>query len=208
MTDTRSDAALTAVLERAQQRGWIGSGPLERHIGHARVFASALPEPCAAGADLGSGGGLPGLVVALETPVTQWTLIDASARRVESLGRAVRELGLDARVEVVHARAEQLAHDERFRERFDAVVARSFGPPAVTAEVAAGLVASGGRVVVSDPPTASGDRWPREPLAELGLRRRLDVERAPFSLTVLEKAAPAPAAVPRVGAGLHRRPRW
>lgn len=208
MTGARPDAALAAALERAQRAGWIGSGPVDRHIRHAQAFLRAFPEPCATAADLGSGGGLPGLVLALDTPDTRWTLIDASVRRVDDLARAVRELDIGGRAEVVHGRAEQLAHDERFREHFEVVVARLFGPPAVTAEIAAGLVAPGGRVVVSDPPTASGDRWPAAPLAELGLRRRPDPEPAPVSLTVLDKFAPVPASVPRVGAGLYRRPRW
>ncbi len=231
MIAARPDAVLVAALERAQQRGWIGSGALERHIGHARAFATRLPEPAASAADLGSGGGLPGLVLALDRPATHWTLIDSSSARVDHLIRAVGELDLGDRVEVVHGRAERLAHDARFRERFDAVVARSFGPPAVTAEVAAGLVAPGGRVVVSDPPAVTAevgaglvapggrvvvsdppavidDRWPAARLIGLGLRVVVTGAEEGTSLTTLEKTGPAPDPVPRVTAALHRRPRW
>lgn len=209
MTGAPSDAVLVTVLERAQQRGWIGSGPVERHIRHARAFIPLLPEPCAMAADLGSGGGLPGLVLARDREDTRWTLIDSSARRVEHLVWAVGELGLAERVQVVHGRAERLAHEGGFRERFDAVVARSFGPPAVTAEVAAGLVAPGGRVLVSDPPAPSADRWPPAPLAQLALSRcGGSGPSSPIALTVLDKIGPAPEAVPRVSAALYHRPRW
>lgn len=51
------------------------------------------------------------------------------------------------------------------------MVARGFGPPAVTAECAAPLLAEGGRLTVSEPPEPPPDRprWPPEGLAELGL---------------------------------------
>lgn len=214
MTEARPDAALEAALERAQRQGWIGSGAMERHIRHARAFATLLPEPCDRAVDIGSGGGLPGLVLAHERPATRWTLIDSAARRVEGLIRSVRELGLGSRVEVVHGRAERLAHEPRFRESFDAAVARSFGPPAVIAEIAAGLVVPGGRVVVSDPPDAPADRWPTAPLAALALRAVPAAggsgadERGAVALSVLEKTGPAPESVPRVTAALYRRPRW
>jgi hypothetical protein len=105
--------------------------------------------------DLGSGGGLPGLVLVSAWPTTDWCLLDANQRRTEFLQEAVDELGLAGRVTVRRGRAEDLAHDPSLRGTFDLVVARSFGKPAVTAECAAGFLAVGGSLVVSEPPASS-----------------------------------------------------
>jgi len=70
-------------------------------------------------------------------------LLDSARRSVEFLKWAVSQLQLSSRVEVVHARAEQLGRDERYRASFAAILARSFGPPAVTAECAAPLLKVG-----------------------------------------------------------------
>jgi 16S rRNA (guanine527-N7)-methyltransferase len=122
--------------------------------------------------DLGSGGGLPGLVLARYRPELELTLLEARQRACRFLRDAVAELGL-AGVVVVEARSEEAAHRPELRERFDAVVARSFGPPAVTAECAVGFLVPGGRLVVSEPPMEDGaaapsPRWPAEGLAGLG----------------------------------------
>jgi 16S rRNA (guanine527-N7)-methyltransferase len=70
----------------------------------------------------------------------------------------------------VHARAEEAGHRPVLRGSMDLVVARSFGPPAVTAECASPFLRVGGWLVVSEPPSAPQDRWPDGGLAELGLR--------------------------------------
>jgi 16S rRNA (guanine527-N7)-methyltransferase len=123
--------------------------------------------------DLGSGGGLPGLVLARYRPELDLTLLEARQRACRFLRDAVAELGLAA-VVVVEARAEEAARDPELRERFDTVMARSFGPPAVTAECAVGFLVPGGRLVVSEPPIGDGPavpspRWPAGGLDTLGL---------------------------------------
>src|SRR5690606_21759798 len=64
-------------------------------------------------------------------------------------------------------RAEEVGRS-RWRGRAEAVIARSFGPPAATAECAAPLLRGGGLLVVSEPPD-DVDRWPAAGLAALGL---------------------------------------
>jgi hypothetical protein len=102
--------------------------------------------------DLGSGGGLPGLVVAAGWPEASTTLLDANGRRTEFLRRAVERLGIGGHTRVVQARAEEVGRDLEFRAGFDVVLARSFGRPAVVAECAAPLLVQGGWLVVSEPP--------------------------------------------------------
>jgi 16S rRNA (guanine527-N7)-methyltransferase len=164
--------ALTEELERSQQLGFLGPGPVADQIRHAAGFAAGLDAPPRRFLDLGSGGGVPGLVLATVTwPESTAVLLDSMERRCTYLREAVDRLGIGDRVGVVRARAEEAGREPALRATFDAVVVRSFGAPAVTAECAAPFLAVGGTVVVSEPPAdQAGDRWPADGLAQLGLR--------------------------------------
>lgn len=160
---------LLELLAESQQLGFLGPGPIGSHVPHAIAYASAIPGPARA-LDLGAGGGLPGLVLAASAwPETRWTFLDAQARRIDFLGRAVAALGIDDRVEVRLGRAEEVGREAGLRTSFDAVVARSFGAPAVVAECAAPFLCPGGHLIVSEPPTEDLERrWPVSGLALLG----------------------------------------
>jgi 16S rRNA (guanine527-N7)-methyltransferase len=86
------------------------------------LLADLLPEGATVG-DLGSGAGLPGLVLAIARPDLSVTLVEPLLRRTTFLSEAVDALGLTS-VEVVRGRAEAL-HGER---RFDVVTARALAP--------------------------------------------------------------------------------
>ena len=167
-TPDRLGGALLEILREGQRRGFLGPGPVEHTFDHALGFAGAADAPGRA-VDLGSGAGVPGLVLALAWPESLWSLVDARARRCAFLGEAIVALGLDARVDVVEARAEVVGRDPGHRGGYDLVVARGFGPPAAVAECAAPLLRLGGAVVVSDPPGGDASRWPAAGLAVLGL---------------------------------------
>jgi 16S rRNA (guanine527-N7)-methyltransferase len=143
---------------------------VERHVEHALALAGCLEAvPGARWLDLGSGGGAPGLVLAVAVPETRLVLLDAGKRRCQFLREAVAELSFGDRVTVVEDRAESAAREQELRETFDVVVARSFGAPAVSAECAVGFLRLGGRLVVSEPPEGGETgRWPAEGLDELG----------------------------------------
>jgi 16S rRNA (guanine527-N7)-methyltransferase len=147
--------------------------------------------------DLGSGGGLPGLVLALVDAAMRWTLLDGRERSAAFLSEAVAELGLEDRVRVVLGRAEEVGRDPDHRGRYGLVVARGFAPPAVAAECAAALLEIGGHLVVSEPPGSRGERWPDEPLAGLGMCWRGIVRGSGATLATLEQVHPAPDRFPR-----------
>ena len=161
--------------------------------------------------DLGSGGGLPGLVMAVYRPDLELTLLEARQRACRFLREAVTDLDLPG-VIVVEARAEDAARRADLRESFDAVVARSFGPPAVTAECAVGFLRPGGRLVVSEPP---GDeepdrataRWPVPGLEGLGFAPPVAGAGPGASFVVLEKTRCDDRWPRRVGVPA-KRPAW
>ncbi len=100
-------AALLAGLGAA--RGVIGPGEAARIWTRHLLNSAAVTELFAPGArvvDVGSGGGLPGLAIAIRRPDVRVELVETLQRRVEFLIDAVDELGLGAQVRVVHGRAE------------------------------------------------------------------------------------------------------
>ncbi len=99
--------------------------------------------------DLGSGGGYPGLPIALALPARRTLLVESVAKKARFLSVAASLVtrpgpGL---VEVFHGRSEVLAADPRHRGRWPAVVARAIAPLAELAELALPLVAPGGVLV-------------------------------------------------------------
>ena len=167
--DPADDPALVAVLTSARDRRLLGSGPIDGHIHHAAVFVGAAGGVPTTLLDLGSGAGVPGLVLARAWPTTQIVLLDSAARRGDFLEEAVAALGMSDHVRVVVARAENAGRDPSLREAFAVVTSRSFGPPAVTAECGVAFLAAAGLLLVSEPPAAPPDRWPPDGLAKLGL---------------------------------------
>lgn len=195
---------LDTVLERSRSLGFLGPGSLRVQVDHARGFAAGLGSPPRRFLDLGSGGGVPGLVLALHWPESEVVLLDAAERRCAFLTEAAAALGCADRVAIVRARAEDAGRTAELRGRFDAVVARGFGPPPVTAECGAPFLVVGGRLVVSEPPEDEqegegrevGSRWPDAGLALLGLA----VDRSwtqPYHYRSFVLERPCPATYPR-----------
>lgn len=185
---------LVEQLDRARELGFLGPGPAEGHLRHAEAFVAALADvPAGLAIDLGSGGGVPGLVVAVARPDLELLLVDSVRKRCAHLQAAVAALDVPERVGVRCERAEVLGRSE-LRGRAATVLARGFGPPAVTAECAAPLLQVGGRLLVSEPPGTT-DRWPPAPLAQLGLA--VGSRRIAPTLQILVQLEPCPDRFPR-----------
>jgi 16S rRNA (guanine527-N7)-methyltransferase len=198
-----ADAALVRVLERARDLGFLGPGPVEAHIEHARAYLAALPD---AGTiiDLGTGGGVPGLPLAYWRPELRWVLVDAIAKRIAFVRSAVQELALLA--EVVEGRAEELAAEAGWRRSADVVVTRSLASPGVAAEYAAPFLKVGGRAVIAEPPGGASDRWPPDGLAQLGLAKGPVLSAVNVTLQVLDQTEPCPERFPRRTGVAAKRP--
>lgn len=197
-------SVLDELLQESRHWGYLGPGPLKPQIEHARAFALGVEAPERA-LDLGSGGGLPGLVLADLWPDSSWVLLDSNLRRTEFLYEAVLRLGWEARVTVVRSRAEEAGRDATFRSQQDLVVARSFAPPGPTAECSAPLLKVGGHLVVSEPPTQTEDRWPSTRLAELGLRLDQLSEGPPRMVRLVQESL-CPERFPRAVGKPTKRP--
>lgn len=106
--------------------------------------------------DLGSGGGVPGLVVALARPDIAWTLVDSVGKKCDAMRGFAEALGLRS-VTVVADRAESLGRDPRHREGYDLVTARACAALPVLAEYALPLAAVGGALLAWKGPLTAED---------------------------------------------------
>lgn len=135
-------------------RGLIGPAEApriwERHLLNCAAVAELVPDDDCVLADLGSGAGLPGLVLALMRPNARVVLIEPMARRTEFLRECVEQLGL-ANVQLVRGRAEDLAG----QVEADVVTARAVARLDRLAELAAGIARPGGVVLAIKGATAA-----------------------------------------------------
>ncbi|MHB8246541.1 MAG: 16S rRNA (guanine(527)-N(7))-methyltransferase RsmG [Acidimicrobiales bacterium] len=178
---------LRPYLVHARELGFVGAASVDNHLHHSLAFLdlvrgvdsnvgrSGQAYDPAKIVDLGSGGGIPGLVLAVELKSTTITLLESSERRAVWLSSVVENLSLTATVAVIRQRAEDFGRLAASRNSFNVVTARSFGPPAVVAECAAPLLDIGGHLIVSEPPAEEVEgggnslaRWPATGLAEFG----------------------------------------
>jgi 16S rRNA (guanine527-N7)-methyltransferase len=211
--DTDGQRALLQLLSDARDLGFLGPGPLGVHVDHAQAFGEILEaaehaSPEGPVVDLGSGGGVPGLALALRWRKRQFVLVECQQRRAGFLREAVRALGMEGRVAVVGDRAESVGRTRERRGAYAVVTARSFGPPAVVAECAAPLLRPGGVLIVSEPPSGreqSDERWPSAGLASLGMgAARAAVSR--YRFVVIPQLTACPDRFPRRVGVSRKRP--
>ncbi len=96
--------------------------------------------------DVGSGGGLPGVVLAIALPQVQVTLLEATGKKAKFLQQCVSELSL-VNTQVVHERAERAGQAREHRQKYDVVVCRAVGPMRELLEYTLPLVKVGGQLL-------------------------------------------------------------
>jgi 16S rRNA (guanine527-N7)-methyltransferase len=177
----------------AVERGLIGPREVprlwDRHLLNSAAVAELVPHPCSL-IDLGSGAGLPGIVLALLLPDVQVTLLEPMLRRVTFLHECVDSLRL-RNTRVVRGRAEDLAG----QISADVVTARAVAPLDRLAALALGLVRPGGLVLA-----VKGAGAAREVAAARAALRRLGVRDVGVLRAGSGKVDPA-ATVVRLTAG-------
>ncbi len=143
--------------------------------------------------DVGSGGGAPGIPLAVQLPEREVTLLESSRRKCEFLERWAREL---PNVRVVCGRAEEQPVDA-----WGVAVAKALAPPPVAAEWCLPLVAPGGAAIIFTGPSA-------EPEQVAGVAEQLGGELAesPPGLLILRKLEPTPEGFPRRPGVARKRP--
>jgi 16S rRNA (guanine527-N7)-methyltransferase len=179
------------------ERGLVGPAEAgriwDRHILNCAAVAELIPERCTL-IDLGSGAGLPGIVLAMLRPEAEVTLVEPMARRVAFLTECVERLGL-SRIRVVRGRAEDLAGEVAA----DIVTARAVAPLSRLAEWAVGLCRPGGTVLAIK--GASADREVAESAGTLRGLGITDVAVLRLGSDRVDEAGATTAGIGGMGAG-------
>jgi 16S rRNA (guanine527-N7)-methyltransferase len=154
-------------------------------------------------ADVGTGAGFPGIPLAICHPELSFVLCDSLQKRIQFVQHVCAELGLK-NVHAVHGRAEDLARDSEFRNRFDAVVSRAVARLNVLAEFTLPFVKTGGFVFSYKGPHVDDEMADGERAAHvLGGRitttyvRALPGEFGERTIVVMVQDKPTPKAYPR-----------
>lgn len=148
--------------------------------------------------DLGSGGGFPGMVLAILRPDMEWMLVDSVGKKARFLGETAEALGLK-NVQVSSERAEVLGHDPGYRQRHHVVTARAVARLNVLMELTAPLLRKGGHLLAM-----KGEKAPEEiqeahrasERLQFVLRRRIPQPGGGMLLDY-RKQAPTPKRYPR-----------
>jgi 16S rRNA (guanine527-N7)-methyltransferase len=170
--------------------------------------------------DVGSGGGLPGVPLAIVLPRLRFTLLEATGKKADFLRRVVAALTL-GNVEVVQDRAERIGrfrgerttsggkigHQAGHREGYDGVIARAVGRLATIAELCVPLARAGGRVLLIKGQKAGEElAEAAKALSLLRVEHSGTVETPTGRIVVLDKAHSTPRAYPRQDGEPKRAP--
>jgi 16S rRNA (guanine527-N7)-methyltransferase len=153
--------------------------------------------------DVGTGAGLPGIPLKIILPDTRLVLLEATAKKTKFLEHLIAKLGLKD-VEIVAGRAEEVARDHRYREKFDLVLSRAVASLPTLVELALPFCAIGGRFIAQKKGDIKEELAQSEKaIALLGgsLREIKPVVLEEFSdsrvLVVIDKIKPTPPIYPR-----------
>ncbi len=199
-------ASYGSLLLRANARtNLTGAKTPDQIAAHIRDSLTLQPYVTSPLVDIGSGGGLPAIPLAIACGVSI-TLIESNAKKARFLSSALAELELDG--EVVARRAEEAAHEERLRERFSCGTCRAVGSATTAAELLLPFIERGGAgllqranmsdeeiAALSDAALVLGAEL--EQLIPLGERR---------CIAILRKRAPTPLRFPRRAGVPAKRP--
>jgi 16S rRNA (guanine527-N7)-methyltransferase len=181
----------------------------EKHIFDALTLVPMLAEleEGASVIDIGSGGGLPGIPLAIVMPKAWFTLVDATKKKIEYLDQVIDGLGLK-NVRAINARAEGLGADRGektpagrvggHRAHYDVAMARGVGQIAMLAELTVPLVKIGGLVLMTKGQRAEEElEAAKAALHMLHTNHAGTIETPTGRIVVLEKQRKTPRDYPR-----------
>lgn len=153
--------------------------------------------------DIGTGGGFPGIPVAIARPDWQVSLLDSTRKKIAFLHQLILDLGLE-NVGTLCDRAEKVGQDAQHRESYDLALIRAVGPAAVCAEYALPLVKLGGLAVLYRGQLQPEETQALEPAVKLlgGQIEQVEGFKTPLSNSdrhclYLRKLSPTPIQFPR-----------
>lgn len=158
--------------------------------------------------DLGTGGGIPALPLAVLLPDTRFTLLDSELKKIEFCRKAAEKMGI--RAEYLAGRAEELARQPEYRGMFDCVISRAMARGTMLMELGIPFLRTGGTLYAMKGRGFDEDfeRFAQS-AAILGCAYRLEayeIEQEPKTLVIAAKKQDTPEKFPRRFAKIKREP--
>ena len=205
ITETNKQLNLTAITEP--------SDIILKHIADSATVIKHIPKNAKL-LDVGTGGGFPALPVAILRPDVSVTAMDSTAKKLKHIDNAAKELEL-SNIVTLTGRAEELAHNEKYRGKFDVVTARAVAELNILCELCITFVKVGGRFIAM-----KGSRAPEEIQAavsaavQLGGSRFSDTElslscgdiQLQRHIIISQKNKPSPENFPRPYNRISKKP--
>ncbi|MBU4438741.1 MAG: 16S rRNA (guanine(527)-N(7))-methyltransferase RsmG [Acetobacterium sp.] len=117
---------------------------IKLHLLDSLTLLKLIRNPKARILDVGTGGGFPGIPLAILLPDAQITLMDSTKKKLSVVQAITQELGID-NVSILHGRAEELGQDLKYRERYELVTSRAVANLTLLSEYCLPLVKVGGQ---------------------------------------------------------------
>jgi 16S rRNA (guanine527-N7)-methyltransferase len=200
LVDANERFNLTAVTEPAQ--AWV------RHVQDSLTLVPFIASAEARTViDVGSGGGLPGMPLAIVMPDVRFTLLEATGKKAAFLRETAAALGL-ANVAVVNERAETAGQDHHaHRARYDVAVSRAVGRLNVLAELTVPFAREGGTVLcIKGEKAAEEVAEAKQALYHLHAQVVDQVRTPTGTVVVIEKTRATPRTYPRLPGEPKRKP--
>lgn len=159
--------------------------------------------------DVGTGPGVPGMILAIINPSQHIVLIESNQKKAAFLRETIQILSLE-NVHVLSGRAEEIAHDKQYREQFDAATAKALGSLSQTSELTCGFVKPGGMILLPrgneafDKTESFCGRL--NCILEKRETYRLSGRNREFSIVFFKKIAPLEEKFPRKPVQISKRP--
>jgi len=186
----------------------------QKHFADSLALLDDEPCPLPPGSsllDVGSGGGFPGVPLKIARPDIALTLLEATGKKARFLALLAQELGIEATI--LHARAEEAAHDPAYREQYDVVTARAVAALPMLCELCLPFVKPGGVFVAYKGPREKAQeelRAAASAIKVLGARiEQVHSESTVYggrTRIILRKISQTPANYPRNHGAMTKKP--
>lgn len=151
--------------------------------------------------DVGTGGGFPGVPLAIISPEKEFTLADSLKKRLNVIDELTANAGID-NTQTVHGRAEELAKKKEYRQNFDVCVSRAVANLAVLSEYCLPFIKVGGYLLAYKGPDAEAELQAAKKAVKILGGEFVRIESAPLdgydhNIVVIKKVKDTPAKYPR-----------